>query len=498
MIVKLKKVNSMKTYRFSIFILTFIFIYSFSLISYSQEESFNCFSVIVGKDASKDGSVMFAHNEDDWGDQIVNFYRVPRIKHKSCETITLSTGAVIQQVAETFSYIWLQMPKMNFSDSYINEWGVTIGTDACSSREENPSLTEGGIKYRLRGLIAERARNAKHGVKIAGELIEKLGYASSGRTYCIADPNEGWMMAIVNGKHWVAQRIPDDKIAVLPNYYTIRNINLSDTTNFLGSFDIIDYAITQGWYDSEKDGEFDFAKIYSRKSTFEHKVNIRRMWRGINLLTEQEYAIDDRFPFAFEPTNKVDITDLMALLRDHLVGTKYDPSQSNKLSSPNTQGSCTICAAHTQYGFVAQLRNWMPVEIGAVLWLAPRRPDAQAYVPWYSGMTKIPANFAYGDYKSALIHHFNPDEAIYEKSHKHAFWSYAMFADWVDNKYYTRIEDVQTKWHIIENDALRKQAEFELKVLKVYKKKPKKAKKMLTKYSIEWIEKTLDIVKEID
>jgi len=26
----------------------------------------------------------------------------------------------------------------------------------------------------------------------------------------------------------------------------------------------------------------------------------------------------------------------------------------------------------------------MPVEIGAVLWIAPRRPCIQSFIPWYS------------------------------------------------------------------------------------------------------------------
>ena len=37
----------------------------------------NCSTIIVGKDASASGFVMVAHNEDDGGNQIVNFYKFP-------------------------------------------------------------------------------------------------------------------------------------------------------------------------------------------------------------------------------------------------------------------------------------------------------------------------------------------------------------------------------------------------------------------------------------
>jgi dipeptidase len=61
--------------------------------------------------------------------------------------------------------------------------------------------------------------------------------------------NEDAVAPAVNGKHWVAQRVPDDKVAPIPNCYTIQGIDLRDTVNFLGSPDIIEYAITRGWYD---------------------------------------------------------------------------------------------------------------------------------------------------------------------------------------------------------------------------------------------------------
>ena len=37
----------------------------------------NCFAIIAGKATTVDGSVMFAHNEDDSGEQMLNVYIVP-------------------------------------------------------------------------------------------------------------------------------------------------------------------------------------------------------------------------------------------------------------------------------------------------------------------------------------------------------------------------------------------------------------------------------------
>jgi len=465
-------------------------VYHFSCISSSfaqkhAKSQFNCFSILAGKDATVDGAVLFAHNEDDGGPQLINYYRVPRLKHKAGETITLINGGGIPQVVETYSYLWFEMPGMEFSDSYINEWGVAIASDECTSREENPDLTDGGIGYWLRRLIAERALSAKDGVRIAGKLIQKMGYASSGRTYVIADANEGWMLAAVHGKHWVAQRVPDDKVAVIPNYYTIGEIDLSDTTNFLGSPDIIDYASQQGWYDPDRDGEFHFARIYSSHGSLESQGNIRRMWRGINLLAEVTYTIDDDFPFAFTPKKQLSPRDLMAVLRDHYEGTQFDQTNGYKNGNPYNLNRSTICAESTQNSFVAQLRNWLPVEIGAVVWLSQRRPDSQAFIPWYLGINKIPNGYAYGDYQSALKQHFNPPETIHEVTPAHAFWAFVMLAEKVDQNYGEAIHYVQKKWDAIEGDAFAKQAGFERKALGIYKNSPSEAKQLITIYTAE-------------
>jgi dipeptidase len=491
----------MKSYRkfflaaILIFCVLFIAKNSFSYEKYEKE--FNCFSIIVGKQASADGSVLVAHNEDDHGPQLVNYYKVPRIKHALGETVICETGAAIPQVAESNSYFWLEMPGMEFSDSYINEWGVVIASNECDSREKKGELTDGGVKYWLRRLVAERSHSAKEGVKIAGQFIQKFGYASSGRTYIIADADEGWMFAAVSGKHWVAQRVLDDMVAVVPNYYTIGEVDLADTGKFLGSPDLIDYAIQQRWYDPNRDGKFNFAKVYSSPGNLKSPGNIHRMWRGVNLLADLTFALDNEFPFAFKPKKKVTVQELMAVLRDHYIGTQLDKTNGYKLGNPYKLNGSTICASSTQYGFVAQLRNWLPVEIGAVLWLAPHRPDSQAFIPLYLGIENMPDGYAYGDFQAALDQHFNPPKNIYEKTDTHAFWAFVNLAEWVDEDYGLRIKKIQEKWNGIESAVFNNQKDFENKVLKIHQENPLKTKKLLTDYTGEYAARIWQIAKDL-
>ena len=94
---------------------------------------------------------------------------------------------------------------------------------------------------------------------------------------------------------------------------------------------------------------------------------------------------------------------------------------------------------------VAQLRNWLPTEIGSVLWLAPHRPCTQVFIPWYSGITKIPDNYSIGNYSSALLNHFNKYDDIKSATCTHKFWDYANYTENIDKNYYDLIPAIKNK-----------------------------------------------------
>src|SRR4030042_2659185 len=161
----------------------------------SEETDHSCFALSAGRNATKDGSVLFGHNEQDGGKIVTRLHVVPRIYHGPGETITFwdTHNTIPQIVGETWAYIWSEIPNFSNADAFFNEWGVAIASDACSSKETQPyDLTNGGIYYWLRRLGAERAKTAREGALLIGELVETYGYASSGRTYTVAGPEGGW------------------------------------------------------------------------------------------------------------------------------------------------------------------------------------------------------------------------------------------------------------------------------------------------------------------
>jgi dipeptidase len=461
----------------------------------SEKCEFNCFSVMAGKNATVDGSVMFAHNEDDYGDQLVNWYIVPAQKHKQGEALIMRHGGTLPQPDQTWSYLWLEMPGMEFSDSYMNEWGVTIGSDQCISREENPELTDGGIGYELREVMAARAKTAREAVKIGGALVGQFGYTDSGRTYCIADANEAWMLSVVNGKHWVAQRIPDNEVAIIPNYYTINSINLKDTINFYGSADLVSYAENKGWFNPDHEAVFSFRKAYGDPGNLTNMGNLIRHWSAINLMAEREYKVDDEFPFSFEPKQKVTLNLLFTILRNHNEGSDYDESKGYTLGDPHGYVRA-ICSPATQYGFVAQLRSNLPQEIAFVIWIAPFRPCVQPFIPWYSGITEIPEGYSTGDYQTARKNQFIEIENIRgESSRDHKFLEYVDYANQMDENYRLEIESIRKKTGEMENDLIQNQKEFENRVISEIETDFSAGLELITKYTQHQLERSEKIMK---
>ena len=336
-----------------------------------------CFTVLVGRKASADGSVMVAHNEDDRGDIVVNLRKI----------------APGEAGGGTAGLLWIEATTQEFADSFINEHGVLVTSDSCPSRVTAEDYTDGGIGGMLRRLVAEQATSARDAVRIAGELVEKHGYRASGRTYSIADRKEAWMLAVLRGRRWYAQRVPDDAVAVIPNHFTIRGIRPDDPDSFMGSADIVEYAKTNGWYDEAKDGPFDFKKAFDRPSTRELAAdgNALRHWRGLELITGKSWELRRDYPFSVEPAKKVTPEALMAILRDHYEGTEYDATDGYKTGTPNRTKFRTICTASTINAFVVSLDAQRPEPLSAAVWLAMGKPDTTVFLPVYYGVGSLPA-----------------------------------------------------------------------------------------------------------
>ena len=462
-------------------VMAFIFVVLFATAAAQGE---GCFSIVVGKDVSVDGYVIMAHNEDDGTPQIVHHHKVPRMKHSPGEKVELLNGGEVAQIEETWAYIWSEMPGMLFSDSYINEWGVCIASDACPSREDYPELTDGGISLMLRRLVAQRAKSAREGVHLAGELVERFGYDSSGRTYIISDPDEGWLFCAIHGKRWLAQRVPDDEVAIIANTYSVHEVNLSDEDHFLASEGLIDYAVSRGWHNPDEKQPFDFAAVFADPEAALDSSNFCRQWSGLRHIAADAIPLDRDLPFSVVPKGKLDVAAVQKILRDHYEGTElYHDSQQT--GSPHETSLNTICNNTTQTSFVAQLRRDIPLDIGIVYWVCLSAPCASCYIPFHFGISSFPVGYATDSAQPSDEFYQEKVGVPFRADSLQAFWTFSNFHEKIEGEYAGSIKKVRAEFDAIEQDAMLRQEQVEGAALQLYPTEKATALRMLTSYSLE-------------
>ena len=311
-----------------------------------------CMTIVAGKKVSATGRVIVGHNEDDHPPLTVHHGMVPARDWPAGTVLPATKGCCdsIPQSTHTLACYWgeVKFPHGdNNADTFLNEKGVLIVSDSggrSRERMDDPTLlTEGGVRFNLRRAVGERATSARDGVRIIGEIVEKYGYAPSARIYTVADRDEAWLVQVVHGRNYVAVRCPDDEVTVMPNLYTVYNLDAFPAGDVIASSDLVENARRKGFWDGN--GKFNFAKAYQASysygpgRTFEHPNNTGRFRQAIRLLTGREWPDGKPFPFSVKPAKGTfSVADMKAILSAH-----NGPLKDGK----HVRESWSICAVTT-------------------------------------------------------------------------------------------------------------------------------------------------------
>ncbi|EJX03165.1 peptidase family C69, partial [gut metagenome] len=136
-------------------------------------------------------------------------------------------------------------------------------------------------------------------------------------------------------------------------------------------------------YNPETDGAFDFARAYTRNDDRDRIYNDPRVWvmqKRLNPSLEQDPSDGRHFPVYLKPEKKVEIEDLFACMRDHFEGTTHDPYTEVLNGSEPWR---PISVFRTYESHVAQVRPWLPKEIGCLTYVAFGMADLSVYLPFY-------------------------------------------------------------------------------------------------------------------
>ena len=459
-----------------------------------------CTNFVVGKDASVDGSTMVSYAADSYA--LYGFlHHAPAADYAPGtmrEVKDWDTGkplCSIPQVAHTYNVV-----------GNMNEHQLTIGETTWGGR---PELEAGeGIDYGSLIYIAlERCKTAREAIKCMTDLVAEYGYASSGETFSIADPNEVWLMELIGkgkvekGAVWVAARIPDDCIAAHANQARFTTINFKDKENWMWSKDVVKFARKQGYYTGKKDEDFNFQEAYAPYDFSGLYVCEARVWSFFRKFsndmdkyfdfasgktfveTSGKYA-GERMPLYIKPNHKVSAQELKDCMRDQYEGTPLDitkgpdagPWNSKlrygslgfKLDSVQYWYERPIATQQTAWSFVAQMRGYESAKAGGILWFGVDDAASTVYVPIYSTITEVPECLKEG----------NGD--LYTYSPTSAWWTYNIVANWAYSKYSAMMPDikkVQAAWEDKFNAQVKVVDEA------VANMDAKQASEFLTKYS---------------
>lgn len=330
----------------------------------------------VGKNLTADGSVLLGGTGEEPSSHWLEI--VPRQSHAADATITVgATGSAslparlieIPQVRETFRYITMNYTSYAgfpspLTNGGLNEHQVAIRDIWSPSRPELVEMTpqgQTGPNYSdLARIALERAETAREAVEIIGALIDEYGYTTyGGNSHLIADANEGWVVLQFAGGQglWVAERLgPDDVRVSYPGYIGDVPGDYREHADWMGSSNLVSFAVEQGWYEPDSGRAFNVDEIYGLGGIMRHP--------GTKYVSPRE--LEEELRALVPVTPKA----MMALVRDP-----------------------RIADDHAGYGQLAHLRDDLPHPDLALLWVAPTGSVTAPFVPWWIGTRDVPAEY---------------------------------------------------------------------------------------------------------
>lgn len=457
-----------------------------------------CTTLLAGKNATLSGYVLMGAN-DDWDNVPGVLTHIPRRVHAPGTMYRLVGGYEIPELPETFGYSYTACSyeighlDKGWAGGVNDQQVAAAGTGACAFKYINwdgHKLEPDDVQL----LILRRARTAREGIRIVGDLIAKYGFGPSGlaecpsmATYAIADPHEAWWLEIAPGNHWIATRVPDDEVSVRPNAYGTHYVDLTDTHNVMHSPGLAEYAREQGWWNGE-DTCFDFASIYGLEVSPNAEwgseidnMNILRRWRAMEMLSGEKSGERD-FLYSVKPNRKLTKQDFMDVFSDVYDDTKYDlrkTPQAGPYGNPFTDDApeYALCRRGTVASIVVELdgeKDW------AHMWTCMATPRMGVYMPLYSDIDSLPA----------ACMGANPcDDAA-----PSFFWEWKQLGYLIQRRYAPHWEQVRPAMDAYEAESTRLLAEADEKMAALTGEERRKA---MTEFTAERIETARKLCKEL-
>ena len=421
----------------------------------TQRDPLSCTSIMVGKKASADGSVITSHTCDSW-------YRTwmtvrPAADYKEGEMENIYDGRMHTEWVEDMSKVVVkgQIPQVSHTyrvldTSYpcLNEKQLGMGETTISGRDTLRNKNGMFMIEELQRVALERCATAREAIKLMGELVKQYGYGDSGECLTIADTKEVWIFEIFGegpdkiGGVWAAQRIQDDEVAVSANIPRISTLNLKDKNNYMASDNVFDVAKKLGLWDGKE--PFKFWKAYGgpNYSGDWKNYSTREFFIYTSLAPSLGLTEDmEEMPLGVKPEKLVTVEEVARLLGSYYEGTEKDLSGRLKVAQRNRKTgemdtivspvanpwmrsdeialyaalgdekmkwTRTVAVPQCAYSTIIQLRDWLPDAVGGVVWMSLDNPGESPRFPIFCGTASLP-----GVLKVCGNHRYRDDSALW-------------------------------------------------------------------------------------
>ena len=471
-----------------------------------------CTSLLVTKGASADGSNMLTYSADSY-QLFGELYHYPAATYPPGTLLEVyewdMPGHLLGRIAQaerTYNVV-----------GNMNEHQVAITETTFGGRSElwgqDGILDYGSLIY----ITLQRATSAREAIRIMTSLVEEYGYYSEGESFSIADKDEVWIMEMIGkGKHekgavWVALKVPDGYICAHANQARITTFPLDDPENCLYSPDVISFARKMGYFKG-KDKDFDFSATYCPLDFSQIRFCEARVWSIFRRAKAdigpryEKYALGDasaqRMPLWIRPDHKISVRDAMELMRDHYEDTPMDirgTVMAGAYDSPygtrpleweldSVKYFCErpISTPQTAFSLVSQSRDWLPDEIGGLLWFGVDDTYFTCYTPIYASSTRIAECFRVG----------NGDFNTYSPTS--AFWKFNRLSQQAYAKYSLYAPEIRKVQAEIENTYVNIVNQTDKAALELIDQAPEKLTEFLTTFSVQASEQTVSLWDQLE
>lgn len=390
-----------------------------------------CTTILVGKDASYDGSTIIARNEDSSNgefnpkrfvvvkpDEQPRHYR-SKISHVEIDLpddplqYTAAPNAILKEGIWGEAGVNSENVAMSATETLTTNERV-LGADPFAAKiRAIGKVGEDGYVPEVAGGIGEEdfltlvlpyIHSAREGVLRLGSLLEEFGtYEMNGVAF--SDVDEIWWLETVGGHHWIAKRVPDSAYVTMPNQLGIDEFDLDDAfgdqEEHLCSTDLREF-IGDNHLDLSLDGDsvpLNPRDVFGSHSDEDHIYNTPRAWYMQRFLNPYEDDWDsdqaaftpesNDIPWARQPERKVTIEDVKYVLSSHYQGTAYDPY--GKKGTEATRKMYRPIGINRQSELsVIQIRPYRPVAYRALQWIAFGSNPFNTLVPFYTNIDVTP------------------------------------------------------------------------------------------------------------